>query len=59
MGNPNTFLTQQADGQGQQEVFLRIPEQMLVSSVADGNAIALLLGQAHGDHHELSQDGSQ
>ena len=50
MGNPNTFLTQQADGQYQQEVFLRIPKQKLVSPVAHGNTIALQLRQADSDH---------
>ena len=51
MTNPNNFRTHQADGQDRQMIPLRIPEQMLVKSVADGAAIALLLKQAD-DQHE-------
>ena len=50
MGNPDRFRSHQANGQDQQAIPLRVPEQMLVSSVADGHVIALLLRQANEAH---------
>ena len=50
MGNPNAFLSHQIDGKDQRAIPLRVPEQILVSSVAGGNAIALLLKQPNDQH---------
>ena len=50
MGDPNRFRSHQADGQDRRAIPLRMPEQMLVSAVADGRAIALLLKQNNDEH---------
>ena len=50
MTNRQAFHGLQSDGQDQRAIPLRVPEQIPVSSVANGNAIALLLNQPNGEH---------